>query len=159
AEAAVPRRTLARARAACGARHLPDDPGDQQRRHERAAGRAERSLRARNGEPWLRAADRCRHGERRVRRPREGSARTRSLSLPRGGAHGGNMTDLYSLAGKNAVVTGAGAGIGRAIALAFARAGANVACIDLNAAVATATSAEVTRIGRRSLGVVCDVGV
>ena len=51
------------------------------------------------------------------------------------------MDDLYSLRGKNAVVTGAGAGIGRAVALAFARAGANVACIDLNGAAAEATNA------------------
>ena len=66
--------------------------------------------------------------------------------------------DLYSLRGKNAVVTGAGAGIGRAIALALARAGADVACIDLDAAAAEATSREVTQTGQRAIGVTCDVG-
>jgi NAD(P)-dependent dehydrogenase (short-subunit alcohol dehydrogenase family) len=66
--------------------------------------------------------------------------------------------DLYSLRGKNAVVTGAGAGIGRAVALAFARAGANVACIDLNGAAAEATSREVEKAGQRGIGIPCDVG-
>src|SRR3954454_19108738 len=66
--------------------------------------------------------------------------------------------DLYSLRGKNTVVTGAGAGIGRAIALAFARAGANVACIDLDGGAAQATSREATNIGARAIAVACDVG-
>jgi len=52
------------------------------------------------------------------------------------------MSDVFSLAGKNAVVVGAGSGIGRAIALAFAQAGAQVACVDLNAAAAEATRPE-----------------
>jgi NAD(P)-dependent dehydrogenase (short-subunit alcohol dehydrogenase family) len=65
---------------------------------------------------------------------------------------------LYSLHGKNAVVSGAGAGIGRAIALAFARAGANVACIDLHGDAAEATHREVVQTGRRAMAVTCDVG-
>src|SRR4051812_30680278 len=68
------------------------------------------------------------------------------------------MDELYSLRGKNAVVTGAGAGIGRAIALAFARAGANVACVDLDQSAAEATSREAARTGQRALAVACDVG-
>src|SRR3954470_10419500 len=68
------------------------------------------------------------------------------------------MDELYSLRGKNAVVTGAGAGIGRAIALAFARAGANVACIDLDGRAAEATSRECAKSGQRALAVACDVG-
>ena len=67
------------------------------------------------------------------------------------------MTDLYSLKGKNAVVTGAGSGIGRAIALAFARAGAQVACLDLNATAAAATSAEAENSGQRAIAIACDV--
>jgi len=68
-------------------------------------------------------------------------------------------TDLYSLRGKNAVVTGAGAGIGRAIALAFATAGAQVACVDLDPNAAEATSREAARNGQRAIAVACDVGV
>src|SRR4051812_44974374 len=68
------------------------------------------------------------------------------------------MDELYSLRGKNAVVTGAGAGIGRAIALAFARAGANVACIDLNGSAAEGTSREAAQTGQRALAAACDVG-
>ena len=66
--------------------------------------------------------------------------------------------DPYSLHGKTAVVTGAGAGIGRAIALAFGRAGAEVACVDLDADTAAATSDEIAKTGRRSIAVACDVG-
>ena len=67
------------------------------------------------------------------------------------------MTDLYSLKGKTAVVTGAGSGIGCAIALAFARAGAQVACVDLDAKAAAATSAEVEKSGQRAIAIACDV--
>lgn len=66
--------------------------------------------------------------------------------------------DLYSLRGKNAVVTGAGAGIGRAVALAFARAGANIACIDLDGDAAQATRREAAKSGQRAIGVACDIG-
>src|SRR3954447_26752202 len=68
------------------------------------------------------------------------------------------MDELYTLRGKNAVVTGAGAGIGRAIALAFARAGANVACIDLDGSAAESTSREAAKSGQRAIAVTCDVG-
>ena len=67
------------------------------------------------------------------------------------------MTDLYSLQGKTAAVTGAGSGIGRAIALAFARAGAQVACLDLDATAAAATSTEAEKIGQRAIAIACDV--
>lgn len=54
------------------------------------------------------------------------------------------------IAGKNAVVTGAGGGIGRAIALSLARSGANVVVADIEAAKAEATAAEVVALGRQS---------
>jgi NAD(P)-dependent dehydrogenase (short-subunit alcohol dehydrogenase family) len=67
------------------------------------------------------------------------------------------VTDNFSLAGKSAVVTGAGNGIGRAISLAFAEAGAAVACVDLDAKAAEATAAAIANKGGRSLPVHCDV--
>ena len=68
------------------------------------------------------------------------------------------LPDKYSLAGKSAVVTGAGNGIGRAIALAFGEAGAAVACVDLDAQAAAATAAAVAKCGVQALPVHCDVG-
>jgi NAD(P)-dependent dehydrogenase (short-subunit alcohol dehydrogenase family) len=66
-------------------------------------------------------------------------------------------SDSYSLAGKVALVTGAGAGIGRAIALAFADAGASVACVDLNPDTAAATAALIAKDGNAAVGISCDV--
>ncbi|MGB2657221.1 MAG: SDR family oxidoreductase [Pseudolabrys sp.] len=68
------------------------------------------------------------------------------------------VTNKYSLAGKSAVVTGAGNGIGRAISLAFGEAGAAVACVDLDAQAAQATAATVAKNGVQALPVQCDVG-
>ena len=68
------------------------------------------------------------------------------------------LPDKYSLAGKSAVVTGAGNGIGRAIALAFGEAGAAVACVDLDAQAAEATASAVAKCGVQALTVRCDVG-
>lgn len=59
------------------------------------------------------------------------------------------------LEGKAAVVTGAGRGMGRFIAIHFAREGADVACVDI--ADAERTAADVRSLGRRALGVTCDV--
>jgi NAD(P)-dependent dehydrogenase (short-subunit alcohol dehydrogenase family) len=59
---------------------------------------------------------------------------------------------------KIAVVTGAGQGIGKASALALAQAGAHVTAIDINAATASQTAAEIERLGRRGLAVQADLG-
>lgn len=61
------------------------------------------------------------------------------------------------LAGRVALVSGAGQGIGRGIALSLARAGADVAINDIVPSAAEATAADVATLGRRSLAVPADV--
>ena len=63
------------------------------------------------------------------------------------------------LAGRAALVTGAGQGIGRAIALAFAREGADVGVAEIDAAKAESTAQAVRELGRRCACIVGDVGV
>jgi 3-oxoacyl-[acyl-carrier protein] reductase len=64
----------------------------------------------------------------------------------------------FSLAGKNAVVTGGSRGIGRAIALGLAEAGAGIVFTYRdNAAEAAVTGVEIGARGRRSLGLPMDV--
>jgi NAD(P)-dependent dehydrogenase (short-subunit alcohol dehydrogenase family) len=63
----------------------------------------------------------------------------------------------HLLAGKRAVVTGAGRGIGRSIALALAQAGANVAVTARTASEIERLVAEIQELGRESLAVTCDV--
>jgi meso-butanediol dehydrogenase / (S,S)-butanediol dehydrogenase / diacetyl reductase len=75
---------------------------------------------------------------------------------------------MYNLKGKVALVTGAGGerGIGRAIALRLAQEGADVAVNDIHAAPALGSSwggmaqvvGEIEALGRRSLGIVADIG-
>lgn len=61
------------------------------------------------------------------------------------------------LAGKAAVVTGAGSGIGRAVALAFAAEGARVVAADIDGATAESTAGAIAAGGGRALAVRCDV--
>src|SRR5579885_3128873 len=62
-----------------------------------------------------------------------------------------------TLAGRRAVVTGAGRGIGRSIALALAHAGANVAVTARTQSELETLVAEIQALGRQSLAVCCDV--
>ncbi|MEX0892617.1 MAG: 3-oxoacyl-ACP reductase FabG [Gemmatimonadota bacterium] len=62
-----------------------------------------------------------------------------------------------SLAGRVALVTGAGGGIGGAIARRLAAADADVVLVDRDGARAAAVAAEVTRAGRRALPLEADV--
>jgi NAD(P)-dependent dehydrogenase (short-subunit alcohol dehydrogenase family) len=63
-----------------------------------------------------------------------------------------------NLAGRVAIVTGAGHGIGSATALALADAGADVACVDIDEQAARDTCAGVGGLGRKSLYMKTDVG-
>jgi NAD(P)-dependent dehydrogenase (short-subunit alcohol dehydrogenase family) len=64
---------------------------------------------------------------------------------------------LLSLAGKVAVVTGAGSGIGRGMALRLAELEARVAALDINAGSAEATEAAIVAGGGDALRVQCDL--
>jgi NAD(P)-dependent dehydrogenase (short-subunit alcohol dehydrogenase family) len=61
------------------------------------------------------------------------------------------------LAGKVALITGAGGTIGRAIALLFAEEGADIAVNDVNLSSAQTTAAAVRQIGQRAIAIRADV--
>jgi D-sorbitol dehydrogenase (acceptor) len=65
---------------------------------------------------------------------------------------------MNMLAGKVALVTGAGSGIGEAIALAYAAEGAAVAVADINEAGANRTADKATGKGARAIGIRADCG-
>ncbi len=67
------------------------------------------------------------------------------------------ILDKFSLNGKTAIVTGSGRGIGRGIALAFAEAGADVVCCSRTEKEIDDVAEAVTKIGRKSLALKCDV--
>ena len=67
------------------------------------------------------------------------------------------ILDRFTLAGKMAIVTGAGRGIGKGIAIGFAEAGADLICVDITSDQAEATAGEARKIGRRALALGCDV--
>jgi len=61
------------------------------------------------------------------------------------------------LAGRRAVVTGAGKGIGRSIAMALAQAGADVAVTARTTSDLEEVVAQIQAMGRRGLAITCDV--
>ncbi len=68
------------------------------------------------------------------------------------------MTDTTELAGKVAIVTGAGQGMGYAVAHRLAAAGARLVVNDVNAAAAEQTAAALSAAGHAALAVPGDVG-
>lgn len=66
-------------------------------------------------------------------------------------------TNDFTLAGKRAIVTGAGKGIGRSIALALAAAGADVAVTARTKSDLEQLVKEIEALGRRAISVSCDV--
>jgi NAD(P)-dependent dehydrogenase (short-subunit alcohol dehydrogenase family) len=67
------------------------------------------------------------------------------------------MSELFSLHGRHAVVTGASRGIGRAIALRLAEAGADVTVLARSAGALEEVAAEISAMGRKALAITCDV--
>ena len=65
--------------------------------------------------------------------------------------------NMFRLANKTALVTGAGSGIGRAIALLFAARGAKVAAVDLDESSVASVAREIEAAGGSALAVQADV--
>ena len=57
------------------------------------------------------------------------------------------MSAMFRLDGKTIAVIGAGSGIGEAVAIGVAKQGGHVICLDINAAPAAATAAQITKAG------------
>jgi NAD(P)-dependent dehydrogenase (short-subunit alcohol dehydrogenase family) len=68
------------------------------------------------------------------------------------------MQDLFTLAGKVALVTGAAQGIGREMAIGFAAYGADIVAVDLNEEKLAEVKGEIEAQGRRCLPLKVDLG-
>jgi NAD(P)-dependent dehydrogenase (short-subunit alcohol dehydrogenase family) len=68
-----------------------------------------------------------------------------------------SLTELISLAGRTALVTGGGKGIGAAVARRLAEAGAGVMVADIDKAAAEQVAGEISVAGGRAIGVELDV--
>jgi len=64
---------------------------------------------------------------------------------------------LFDMSGRVALVSGAASGLGKAMAIAFAESGADLMLADLNEAGMNETAADIERLGRRAVPVVCNV--
>ena len=67
-------------------------------------------------------------------------------------------TDIFSLEGRTALVTGGSRGLGREMALAFAKNGANVAVVSRKIQNCESVAEEIRNLGRESIGLSCHVG-
>jgi NAD(P)-dependent dehydrogenase (short-subunit alcohol dehydrogenase family) len=68
-----------------------------------------------------------------------------------------DLSDFFSLAGRNAIVTGGGSGLGLAVAEGFAQYGAAVAVVDIDRAAAEQVADEITTGGGRAIALAADV--
>jgi NAD(P)-dependent dehydrogenase (short-subunit alcohol dehydrogenase family) len=68
-----------------------------------------------------------------------------------------SVLDLFSLAGRTIVVTGAGSGLGRAMAVGCGEAGGNVVCADVNESAAEETAAAIQAAGGQAIAARVDV--
>ena len=64
---------------------------------------------------------------------------------------------MAGVAGKTALLTGAGSGIGRATAVTLAKGGADVVVCDINSAGVEETAQALVALGRKALAVRLDV--
>jgi NAD(P)-dependent dehydrogenase (short-subunit alcohol dehydrogenase family) len=69
----------------------------------------------------------------------------------------GKMEEIMKLAGKVALITGAGSGIGKGISLLFAEEGADISVNDIDLTAAEKTASEVRKTGRRAIAIKADV--
>jgi NAD(P)-dependent dehydrogenase (short-subunit alcohol dehydrogenase family) len=67
------------------------------------------------------------------------------------------ILDRFSLAGKTALVTGAGKGLGQGMAMALAEAGADIVIVELDMPSAEETAGQIRALGRKALPLKGDV--
>lgn len=67
------------------------------------------------------------------------------------------ISELFNLKGKTAIVTGGANGIGKATALLLAKHGANIAIGDFNVEAAQITAKEIEALGVKAIAVACNV--
>ena len=67
------------------------------------------------------------------------------------------MSNLFSLEGQNAIVTGGGRGLGRAMALGMAEHGANIAIVDVDQEKAEDAAHEIEGLGVKSMALQADI--
>jgi glucose 1-dehydrogenase len=67
------------------------------------------------------------------------------------------MSDWLGLAGRTAVITGAGSGIGKAVAVELSANGVRCVILDRSQELVDATVLEISQAGFKATGVVCDV--